>query len=95
MLSQLLKGPCIFDAKVTNTGAAQRGEAGAVAQGLAEIIGEAADVGAFAASDLEVQFREAVEAEFEVVDPDIAGFQLYLFIGAGIVEGAFPLDFDG
>ena len=58
-------------------------------------MGEATDVGAFAARDLEVQFREAVEVDLEVVDMDVAGFQFHLFVGPGIVEGAFAFDLDG
>ena len=64
VLSQFLKRPCIFDAEVADAGAAQRGEAGTVAQGFAEVVGEAADVSAFAASDLEVEFGKAVEVDF-------------------------------
>ena len=74
MLSQFLQRPGIFDFEITNARAAQRGEAGAVAQGLTEIVGEAADLGAFAARHLEIQFWETVEVKFEVVDADITGF---------------------
>ena len=31
----------------------------------------------------------------EVVDVDVAGFQFDFLVGAGVVESAFPLDFDG
>ena len=58
-------------------------------------MGEAADIGAFAAGDLEVEFGEAVEVQLEVVDADVTGFQFYLLVGAGIVEGTLSFDFDG
>lgn len=94
MLPQFLQRPSVFHFEITNAGPSQRFQAGAVAQGLAEVVGEAADIGAFAARHLKVEFGEAVEAETEVVDADITGLQFYLLVGAGVVEGAFPLDLD-
>ena len=94
-LFEVVELPCVIDGEFADMGTAQRLEAGAVAEGFAEVVGKATDVSTFATGDFKVEFRKTVKVQLEVVDADVAGFELHLFVRAGIVEGAFSLDFDG
>ena len=76
-------------------GAAELGEGGAGAEGLADVVGEGADVGAFGAGDLEVDVGGGVGAEGEVVDVDeLGGAGDGLAFAGEFVEGD-AVDFDG
>ena len=87
--------PGVFNFEVTDAGTAEGFKACAVAEFSAEVVGQAADVSAFAAGDLEVDFGETVEVQLEVGDMDVAGFEFDFLVGTGVVESAFPFDFDG
>lgn len=85
----------VLHVEVADLRAPQCLQVSAAAQGLPEVVGERADIGAGAAGDAEVHLREAEGCDLERADVDGTRFQLQLFAFAGIFIGPFAVFFDG
>ena len=68
-----VEGQSVGDVDSTDPGSAQLTKVGADAKGLADVMGQGADVGAFGALDAETRVGELIIEEFEPVDVDQLG----------------------
>jgi len=84
----------VGDVELADPGAAEPGEMGGNAEGLADIVGEGADVGALGAFDAEADIGRGEIEELEAVDVDELGgaFDGLAFAGEFVQGDAVDLD---
>jgi len=92
---ELIELPRVVEGVVADGGAAEAGEVAAGAEGLAEVAGQAPQIGALAAGDPEANLGPVELKRFDLLHPDGAAGQFDGFAGPGQLVGALAGDMNG
>ena len=93
-LGKAVEGLAVLDADVAEAGAAERRQEGTAAQGVADVAGQGADVGALAAdhANAHLHLHGVERCQFQLVDTHGLGLQFHFPTLAGQLVGTVAVD---